>query len=165
MDLAPERVRADVNYIRNARDIKLLESCFDENASMQLQADQPPIQGRDNIVAFFTLIFHPTMVTSHMVTQPEITIGSADAATGLWHVEDTAHFTGANPNLGGAGFKGGDERRGAGIYYDRYVRNADGWRTAASDLVRFMEHLTHSGNDADKELTVDPRRGVRRQAA
>lgn len=91
---------------------------------------QLEIAGRQEIVSFFRTKFGPDTLTSHNAGQPEITI-DGDTATGIWSLRDTLLATKHRMLIVGAGF-----------YYDRYERVADGgWRIARTGDVRTYETM------------------------
>jgi SnoaL-like domain len=74
--------------------------------------------------------------TAHHCHTPEIEITGPDTATGIWAMQDHVSMT-----LKGAPFS----FRGAGHYYDTYVRTGSGWRMASTALKRLsVDPLTSS---------------------
>lgn len=71
----------------------------------------------------------PQMLTSHLVSHPEIEI-DGDDATGRWALVDTVILDQANIVI-----------RGASLYEDRYVRTDEGWKIKHTGYKRLFEEL------------------------
>jgi ketosteroid isomerase-like protein len=71
----------------------------------------------------------PAMLTSHLVSHPEIDV-DGDTATGRWALVDTVIVEDANIVI-----------RGASLYEDRYVRTPEGWRIAHTGYKRLFEEM------------------------
>lgn len=71
----------------------------------------------------------PRMLTSHLVSHPEIDV-DGDTATGRWALVDTVIVEDADIVI-----------RGASLYEDRYVRTADGWRIQHTGYKRLFEEM------------------------
>jgi ketosteroid isomerase-like protein len=72
----------------------------------------------------------PTMLTSHLVSHPEIDV-DGDTATGRWALVDTVIIE-----------KAGLVIRGASLYEDRYVRTPAGWRIQHTGYKRLFEEMS-----------------------
>ena len=70
------------------------------------------------------------VVTVHHVHSPEITVVSADEATGIWAMEDMLRW----PE--------GREMHGYGHYHETYRKVDGGWRIASSRLTRLRMDMT-----------------------
>jgi hypothetical protein len=71
-----------------------------------------------------------TMLTSHKVHQPEITLTGPDEATGVWALDDVVV-------LGSLGLT----VRGASFYDDRYTKVDGAWRIAHTGYRRVYEEI------------------------
>ena len=88
------------------------------------------LTGRADVQAYLTKAMgDPTMLTSHLVSCPEIEV-DGDTATGRWALVDTVIVDTANIVI-----------RGASTYEDRYVRTPDGWRIAHTGYKRLFEEM------------------------
>ena len=87
--------------------------------------------GRDAILDFLvTSMADESMLTSHKVHQPEITLTGPDTATGVWALDDVVV-------LGSLGMT----VRGASYYDDRYVKLDGDWRIAHTGYRRVFEEI------------------------
>ncbi len=78
------------------------------------------LTGRAAVVAFLhSAMGNPTLLSSHLVAHPEITLTGPATATGGWALRDVVILVDAGYAI-----------RGASYYDDRYVREAAGWRIA-----------------------------------
>ena len=98
---------------------------FTEDVTMRNgPAEQPPVRGRAEVVAFVRGHVEP-LVTTHHGHTPEITFTDADTAEGIWAMSDRLR--------GPQGFA----VDGWGHYHERYRRGSDGaWRIAETRLSR-----------------------------
>lgn len=71
----------------------------------------------------------PRMLTSHLVSHPEIDV-DGDTATGRWALVDTVIVEDANIVI-----------RGSSLYEDRYVRTGEGWRIQHTGYKRLFEEM------------------------
>ncbi|PZU00415.1 MAG: nuclear transport factor 2 family protein [Brevundimonas sp.] len=104
----------------DAKDVAAIRACFTEDAEL----DYPPLGqfGLDGLIEIFTSIAVGTPVVDvHQGHNAEIRVIDGDNAEGVWNLG----FSTFNPAVGAY-------RTIAGIYHDRYVRTADGWRIAYS---------------------------------
>ena len=72
----------------------------------------------------------PTMLTSHLVSCPEIDV-DGDTATGRWALVDTVILEKYNLEI-----------RGASTYSDTYVRTPEGWRIKHTGYKRLFEQMS-----------------------
>lgn len=70
--------------------------------------------------------------TSHQVHSPEIILTDADAATGLWAMQDRVVWKPGTSPVAGVG-----SITGYGQYHERYRREGGDWKIAALKLTRF----------------------------
>ncbi|MEV0247845.1 nuclear transport factor 2 family protein [Nocardia sp. NPDC050712] len=86
------------------------------------------LDGRAAITDFMRQNLGPSVVTTHVATQPEIDV-EGDTATGSWLFEDTVIAT-----------EYGVLIRGSGYYSDTYRRDGDGqWRITSTGYQRIYE--------------------------
>jgi uncharacterized protein (TIGR02246 family) len=98
--------------------------------------------GREAIMEFLvTSMADESMLTSHKVHQPEITLTGPDTAAGVWALDDVVV-------LGGLGMT----VRGASFYDDRYVKVDGDWRIAHTGYRRVFEEIEPRG--AELKLTA-----------
>lgn len=71
----------------------------------------------------------PRMLTSHLVSHPEIDV-DGDEATGRWSLVDTVIIEEHNLVI-----------RGASLYEDRYRRTPEGWRIVHTGYKRLFEEM------------------------
>lgn len=71
----------------------------------------------------------PTMLTSHLVSHPEITV-DGDTATGRWALQDVVILEDAGLVI-----------RGASLYEDRYVRAGESWLIEHTGYRRLYEDI------------------------
>jgi len=86
------------------------------------------VKGKADMVAFLSSSFHSGVVAMHQGHTPEIRITGADTAQGTWYLEDRF----INPERN-------EDTVGSAIYYDTYVRTADGWKLQHSEYDRVYE--------------------------
>ena len=72
----------------------------------------------------------PKMLTSHLVSHPEIDV-DGDTAVGRWALVDTVILDDMGIVI-----------RGASLYEDRYVRTDDGWRIQHTGYKRLFEEMS-----------------------
>ena len=72
----------------------------------------------------------PTMLTSHLVSHPEIDV-DGDEASGRWALVDTVIIEKHNLVI-----------RGASLYEDKYVRTPEGWRIQHTGYKRLFEEMS-----------------------
>ncbi|MCC5578444.1 nuclear transport factor 2 family protein [Microtetraspora sp. AC03309] len=143
MDLTTlEEIRqAKYRYLR-CLDLKLWDDftdAFTEDAVAEYDApvlrDTLRLVGRDAIVGYMRANLGPGMITSHLVSHPEIEV-DGDHATGTWCLEDTVIVTAHRLLI-----------RGSAYYSDTYRRCPDGrWRISGTGHRRTYE-LTVSFDD------------------
>jgi hypothetical protein len=88
------------------------------------------LQGRTNVTAYLHKAMGDTRIlTSHLVSHPEIEV-QGDDATASWALVDVVIHQ-----------QTGYAIRGASYYDDRYVRTPDGWRIAHTGYRRLFEEI------------------------
>jgi hypothetical protein len=136
MDLvALEEIRQVKHRYLRCVDLKLwddLADTFTADATAEYGTpalgDPIRLAGRDAIVEFLRGRLGPDIITTHLATQPEITV-DGDTARGTWSFQDTVIATEYRVVITGAAF-----------YEDSYARGDDGkWRIAHTGYVRTYE--------------------------
>jgi hypothetical protein len=95
------------------------------------------LAGRDEIMGFLRGALSDTsMLTSHKVHHPEITLTGTDTAIGVWALDDVVVLSDAGLTI-----------RGASYYDDRYVRVDGAWRFAHTGYRRVYEEIEPRGPD------------------
>jgi ketosteroid isomerase-like protein len=89
------------------------------------------LTGRDAVEAYLrNAMGDPTILTSHLVSNPEIEV-DGDTASARWGLVDTVIVE-----------QHGLVIRGASIYEDRYVRTPEGWRIQHTGYKRLFEEMS-----------------------
>jgi hypothetical protein len=89
------------------------------------------LTGRQAVVDFLDAAMgSERILTSHLVSHPEIVLTGAGTATGSWALQDVVVHE-----------ESGVAIRGASYYDDRYVRTDDGWRIAHTGYKRLYEEI------------------------
>ncbi|MBS0255295.1 MAG: nuclear transport factor 2 family protein [Proteobacteria bacterium] len=107
-----------------------LATCFAEDVTVDYRGGGYRLQvsGRADMVEFIASAFHSDVVAMHHGHTPEITFVDADTAKGTWYLEDRF----IDPARG-------EHTVGSSLYYDTYVRTAEGWRLKHSEYDRVYE--------------------------
>lgn len=112
-------------------DAELLKTLFTEDVNCEYRGGtyKVKLQGRDNMLSFLLDSFNSDAVAMHHGHMPEITLTGENTAKGIWYLEDI--------------FISRAERKtftiGSALYYDEYVREADGWKIADTQYDRVIE--------------------------
>lgn len=120
-----------------------LKELFTEDARSWYSGGKYAFQGRDAIMEFLvSSMDRNSFLSSHRVTQPEITLTSETTATGIWALEDTVidtenHFT----------------LRGAAFYEDEYRKVGDEWKIQSTGYNRTFEEIQMRKDVAGLTLT------------
>jgi len=120
----------------DTKDAALLRAVFTDDATTDFRDEGPPgandhllMQDPDGFSALLISML-AGVVTAHHGFTPEITVHSADTASGIWPMQD---FLWVEDEASPLPFR---RLRGFGHYHDRYVRTAEGWRIAFTRLER-----------------------------
>lgn len=89
-----------------------------------------PVVGADRIIAW-TSMMAADQISTHHGHMPDIEILSADAAQGVWAMEDILRLPKDRPAPGGYTYL-----HGFGHYHETYVRGPSGWRIQTTRLTR-----------------------------
>src|SRR5260221_14174080 len=88
-------------------------------------------EGRAGIIGFLSTALGPTtMLTSHLVGQPEIELTGPETATGTWALQDLVILT-----------EQALEIRGTAFYEDEYVKRDGSWRFKHTGYRRIYEEM------------------------
>ena len=108
-----------------------LGALFAPEATASYGGGAKALTGRPDIMAFLReSMGDESMLTSHKVHQPEITLTGPDTATGVWALDDVVI-------LGSLGLT----VRGASFYDDRYVKVGGDWLIAHTGYKRIYEEI------------------------
>ena len=117
-----------------------LATCFTEDITIDLRGGGYRLQvsGREDMVEFIASSFNSDVVAMHHGHTPEITFVDADTAQGTWYLEDRF----INPERG-------EDTIGSSLYYDTYVRTAEGWKVKRSEYDRVFELVSPIAEKAE----------------
>ncbi len=108
-----------------------LAALFTADATASYGGGAVQLSGREAIMEFLTgTMSDESMLTSHKVHQPEITLTGPDEATGIWALDDIVILGELRMTV-----------RGSSFYDDRYVRQDGAWRIAHTSYKRMFEEL------------------------
>jgi len=129
---AIRRLKARYFRLLDTKDWEAFGDVFTEDATMRSgPVEQPPVSGREAIVAYVRDSVAP-LITTHHGHMPEIELTGPDTAAGIWAMFD---------QLRGPG---GFAVDGWGHYHETYRRCADGrWRIATTRLSRLRVEASH----------------------
>jgi hypothetical protein len=122
-----------------------LAACFTADATASYSGGGYDLTGRDAIVDFLRRTMGATsFLSSHRVHHPEIDLLDANAARGVWAMEDVAVLTDAGVNVQGAGF-----------YEDEYAKPAGRWLIAHTGYRRTYEEVLPRASVKGLRVTGD----------
>ena len=108
-----------------------LAGLFVPEATAAYSAGHYCYEGRDEIVAWLKKgMERDSLMTSHSVHQPEITLEAPDRASGIWKLEDIVVDTQFDVTISGAAF-----------YHDRYVKRDGRWLIEHTGYERIFEQI------------------------
>ena len=140
-DAELEHLKEEIQWLRDVEEIKQLKARYCRIVDSQdwkawgeeiltedfhFESDGGVQEGRDAVVAFVSSALEGASTVHHCHT-PEITITGADTATGVWAMQDHVKMPGNGSPI---------MFRGAGHYYEDYVRTPQGWRIRSAVLKR-----------------------------
>jgi hypothetical protein len=151
-------------YVRalDTHDWELMERCLTENAFAWFSGGKFKQQGRRQIVAFLRELIPASLVSSHIVVHPELTLTGPSTAKGIWRMQDIIYFIEPNPVFAHGNIEGGEEMTGAAYYHEEYEKSGDEWQISSIGFVRIFEVIERKRARAHIDLTVEPARGMRR---
>jgi hypothetical protein len=119
-----------------------LAECFTADATAAYDSGKYSYEGRDAIIAFLEGgLGSRSVVSMHHGHHPEISV-AGDTAKGTWYLEDYLIFVKADTRL-----------RGAGFYYDDYVKVGGRWLIKHTGYVRTFEEV-QSGDPPKWQVTA-----------
>jgi uncharacterized protein (TIGR02246 family) len=122
----------------DCNDWELFADCLTADCSASYSDGKLCLEGRDAIVAFMREnMSGADFLSMHHGHHPEIRFENTDNATGIWYLEDTIISLTRKTRL-----------FGAAIYTDRYRREGDTWRIAATGYKRTFEFIEPLNPDA-----------------
>lgn len=128
---AIKRLKYRYARLLDTKDFDSLNDLFVEDATASYSGGQLSYDGRDAIVGFLrTALGSTTMLTSHLVGQPEINLTGPDTAEGTWALQDMVIIADQ-----------GVEIRGTAFYEDRYVKVGDAWKFRHTGYRRVYEEM------------------------
>jgi hypothetical protein len=125
--------RLKYRYARllDTKDFDGLNDCFVEGATASYSGGQLSYEGRDAIIGFLRkALGSATMLTSHLVGQPEIELTGPETATGTWALQDLVILTDQALEI-----------RGTAFYSDEYVKEEGSWRFKHTGYRRIYEEM------------------------
>ena len=96
------------------------------------------VKGKADMVEFLASNFNSDVVAMHMGHTPEIEFTGQDSAKAKWYLEDRF----INPERN-------EDTVGTAIYYDQYIRTAEGWKLKFSEYDRVWELVKPIDTTAD----------------
>ena len=148
-----EATKGDIEAIKRVKykyfrclDSKLwdeLAECFTEDATTNYRDGKWVCQGVDQIVQFLKRLRY-TRLSVHQGHHPEIEVTSDTSAKGVWSFNDYVIDSQANTSL-----------RGAGFYYDEYVKVNGEWKIKLTGYTRTFEETWDRGETKSLKLTAD----------
>ena len=127
---AIERLKYAYCRLLDTKDFAAMCALMVEDVTVTYGGGAITLTGRQAVQDYLTkAMADPTMLTSHLVSCPEIDV-DGDTATGRWALVDTVIID-----------KAGIVIRGASTYEDRYVRTPEGWRIQHTGYKRLFEEM------------------------
>lgn len=110
-----------------------LATCFAEDVTIDLRGGgyRLRVEGRADMVEFIASSFNSDIVAMHHGHTPEISFVDDNTAKGTWYLQDRF----INPERN-------EDTVGTSLYYDTYVRTAEGWKVKHSEYDRVYEQVT-----------------------
>jgi hypothetical protein len=136
--------RLKYRYARllDTKDFGGLKDCFIEDATASYSGGQLSYEGRDDIIRFLSKALGPkTMITSHLMGQPEIELTGPATAMGTWALQDLVILTDQALEI-----------RGTAFYEDEYIRHEGSWRFKHTGYRRIYEEM--GPRDPELKLTA-----------
>lgn len=128
---AIKRLKYRYARLLDTKDFDGLSELFVEAATASYSGGQLSYDGRDAIIGFLrTALGSKTMLTSHLVGQPEIELIGPDRAEGRWALQDLVILTEQSLEI-----------RGTAFYEDRYVKQDGAWKFAHTGYRRVYEEM------------------------
>jgi ketosteroid isomerase-like protein len=127
---AIERLKYAYCRLLDTKDFAAMCALMVEDVTVTYGGGAITLTGRQAVEDYLSkAMSDPTMLTSHLVSCPEIDV-YGDTATGRWALVDTVIIEKASLVI-----------RGASTYEDRYVRTPEGWRIQHTGYKRLFEEI------------------------
>ena len=120
-----------------------LAECFTEDATTNYRDGKWVCNGANEIVQFLKRLRAPRL-SVHQGHHPEIEITSDTTARGVWSFNDYVIDSQANTSL-----------RGAGFYYDEYVKVNGEWKMKLTGYTRTFEEVWDRDDNPSLKLTAN----------
>lgn len=128
---AIKRLKHRYARLLDTKDFDGLVECFTEDATASYSGGQLSYEGRDAIIGFLRDALGSTsMLTSHLVGQPEIELTGPSEAKGTWALQDLVILA-----------EQAIEIRGTAFYEDEYVKENGRWRFRHTGYRRVYEEM------------------------
>ncbi|HLW17745.1 MAG TPA: nuclear transport factor 2 family protein [Actinomycetota bacterium] len=128
---AIKRLKYRYARLLDTKDFDSLSDLFVEDATASYSGGQLSYEGRDAIIGFLrAALGSTTMLTSHLVGQPEIELTGPNSAEGTWALQDMVIVADQ-----------GIEIRGTAFYEDRYVKVGGAWKFRHTGYRRVYEEM------------------------
>ena len=128
---AIKRLKYRYARLLDTKDFDALGELFVADATASYSGGQLSYEGREAIIGFLrTVLGSTTMLTSHLVGQPEIELTGPRTAEGTWALQDMVIVADQ-----------GVEIRGTAFYEDRYVKVGDSWKFMHTGYRRVYEEM------------------------
>lgn len=116
-----------------------LATCFADDVTIDYRGGGYRVQvsGKADMIEFIASSFNSDVVAMHHGHTPEVSFVDADTAKGTWYLEDRF----INPERN-------EDTVGSALYYDTYVRTAEGWKIRHSEYDRVYELVSPIGEGA-----------------
>jgi SnoaL-like protein len=128
---AIKRLKHRYARLLDTKDFDALNELFVDKATASYSGGQLSYDGREAIVGFLRkALGSTTMLTSHLVGQPEIELTGPDTARGTWALQDLVILT-----------EQAVEIRGTAFYDDEYVKQDGIWKFKHTGYRRIYEEM------------------------
>ncbi len=139
---AIKRLKYRYARLLDTKDFDGLNDLFVDDATASYSGGQLSYDGRDAIIGFLRkALGSTTMLTSHLVGQPEIELTGANTARGTWSLQDMVIVAEQDVEI-----------RGTAFYDDRYVKVDGAWKFAHTGYRRVYEEM--GPRPADRSITA-----------
>lgn len=127
---AISRVKHSYCRFLDTKDFAALCGLMTDDVTVAYGGGAITLTGRQAVQDYLTTAMgSPTMLSSHLVSHPEIDV-DGDQAFGRWALQDVVILEDFSLSI-----------RGASLYEDRYVRTDDGWLIQHTGYKRLYEEI------------------------